>query len=407
MNLLIVTDAYPPEIRSSSHLMIELAEGLRDLGHGVTVLTGWPGYNLDKQAAERSFEPSMMEDGVHVIRIKTLSHHNVGFLKRGIVQLTLPFQFLFGLKRYCKDVIDGVIVYSPPLPLSFVGERLRTKGSRYVLNVQDIFPQNAMDLGALTNPALVGFFRWMERRAYRKADVVTAHSEGNRAQLAAANPESAQKLQILHNWVDSNQFAGLTGGEDFRETYGLQGKYILVYGGVIGPAQGLEVILDIAARLRDMKDVVFLVVGEGLELPPLQERVARENLTNVVFKPFVSRERYPHLLQSSDAGFLTLNAKMKTPVVPGKLLGYMAAGLPAFAFVNRESDAHPMIAEAGCGFSCTPNEVDKAAEAVRNAYNDRNWGAECGRRGQEFVRAKLTRDAIVGQIATLLTTKNV
>lgn len=405
MNLLIVTDAYPPEIRSSSHLMIELAEGLRDLGHGVTVLTGWPGYNLDKQEMARSFEPSMMEDGIRVIRIKTLPHHNVGFFKRGIAQLALPFQFLSGLKRYCKHKIDGVIVYSPPLPLSFVGERLRAKGIRYVLNVQDIFPQNAIDLGALTNPLLVGFFRWMERRAYKRADVVTAHSEGNRVQLANANPESAHKLQILHNWVDSSQFE-VSGGEDFRETYGLQGKYIIVYGGVIGPAQGLEVILDIAARLRDLKDVVFLVVGEGLELPPLQERAARENLTNVVFKPFVSRERYVHLLKSADAGFLTLSAKMKTPVVPGKLLGYMAAGLPAFAFVNKESDAHPMIAEASCGFSCTPDQVDEAAEAVRNAYSNRNWGADCGRRGQEFVRAKLTRDAIVRQIATLLTTRN-
>ena len=239
MKLLIITDSYPPEIRSSSHLMIELAEGLRDFGHAVTVLTCWPSYNLDKMARQRSFEASATEGGIYVIRVKTLPHHNVGFIKRGLAQLALPFQFLLGLRRYHNDKMDAVIVYSPPLPLAFVGEALRRRGVRYVLNVQDIFPQNAIDLGAMTNPILVRFFRWMERHAYSNADVVTAHSEGNRAQLAADNPESAGKLTILHNWVDSEQFAaGAT--EDFRKTYGLQGKFVIVYGGVIGPAQGLR-----------------------------------------------------------------------------------------------------------------------------------------------------------------------
>ncbi len=398
MNLLIVTDAYPPEIRSSSHLMIELAEGLRDLNHQVTVLTCWPSYNLDEAARQRRFEVSTMEDGIHVIRVKTMSHHNVGFIKRGIAQLALPFQFLSGLRRYRKEKIDAVIVYSPPLPLAFVGETLRRRGIRYVLNVQDLFPQNAIDLGALTSPVLVKFFRWMERRAYQQADVVTAHSEGNKAQLAAANPESAHKLTILHNWVDSEQFASGALIEDFSETYGLQGKFVIVYGGVIGPAQGLGVILDIAARLRDLEDLVFLVVGDGLEGPPLEERARRENLTNVIFKPFVSRDRYPSLLRSADAGFLTLNAKMKTPVVPGKLLGYMAAGLPVFAFLNKESDAHSVIAEAHCGFSCTPDRIDQAAAAIRKAYNDRSWCEQSGQHGQEYVRGHFTKTVIVKQI---------
>jgi len=402
MKLLLVTDAYPPEIRSSSHLMVELAEGLRDLGHSMTVLTGWPGSNLDETAPSRVIEQSMTENGIHVIRVKTWSHHSVGYFKRGFAQLQIPRQFLAGLRRHTSDAFDGVIVYSPPLPMSFIGEAVHRTGARYILNVQDIFPQNAIDLGVLTNPLIIGFFRWMERRAYRQADVVTAHSENNKAMLATANPEIAGKLTVVHNWVDSEQFKSGPLVEDFRSTYGLHGKYVVVYGGVIGPAQGLDVVLEIAARLRDLDGLIFLIVGDGLEKPPLIERAQRENLTNVMFRPFVSRDRYAVLLRSADAGFLTLSEKMKTPVVPGKLLGYMAAGLPAFAFVNKESDAHAMIAQAGCGFSCTPDRADEAAAAVRRAYNDRDWGRECGRRGHEYVVAHLSRNVIVKQIEALI-----
>jgi len=403
MRLLIVTDAYPPEIRSSSHLMIELAEALRDLGHEVTVLTGWPSFNLDAAARECAYKPLMVEEGIRVIRVPTLPLHNVGFFKRGFAQIALPYQFLRGLRRHAGSGFDGVIVYSPPLPLGFVGEVLHRRGMRYVLNVQDIFPQNAVDLGVLKNPLIVAFFRWMERRCYRRADVVTAHSESNRRMIAAANPESADKLVVVHNWVDTDIFATGETGIDFRKSFGLERKFVLVYGGVIGPAQGLDVILDIAARVRDLSDLVFLIVGEGLERPALIERAQRENLKNVLFKPFVPREQYPSLLASSDAGFLTLSAKMKTPVVPGKLLGYMAAGLPVFAFINLESDAHEIIAQSGCGYSCTPDQIDEAAAAVRKAYTNRAWGAQCGDRGRDFVSTHFAKTVVVKQIERLLT----
>jgi glycosyltransferase involved in cell wall biosynthesis len=403
MRLLIVTDAYPPEIRSSSHLMIELAEQLRDRGHHVHVLTGWPAYNLSAQDRTTAFKPSMIEDGIHVVRVKTLPHHNVGFILRGIAQLTLPMLFLIAFWRRIKEPIDGVIVYTPPLPLAFVGSALRMRGVRYLLNVQDIFPQNAIDLGVLKNNALITFFRWMESQAYRSADVVTAHSKANAEFLKRTHPALATKVSVLHNWVDITPYANATGGAyDFRKEWGLTRRYVLLFAGVIGPSQALDVVLDAAGRLRDLEDLVFLLVGDGTEKARLEERARTEGLNNVLFKPFVSREQYPDLLRIVDVGIVTLSTKNKTPVVPGKILGYMSGAKPVAAFLNAESDGHAIIRSAGCGYSCNSDESEKIDEIFRHLHAQRDNSNILGRLGAEYVSNHFEKAVIVTQIEKLL-----
>ena len=110
MNILLVTDSYPPEIRSASHLMLELAQELRHRGHSIIVITTWPEYNLDQSVAVRTFNEFELEDGIQVIRVKTLPHHNVNYLVRGLSQLLMPLQFLIQLKRY-RIKADAVVVY--------------------------------------------------------------------------------------------------------------------------------------------------------------------------------------------------------------------------------------------------------------------------------------------------------
>src|SRR3989338_8211162 len=179
MHILLVTIAYPPEIRSISIMMRELAETLVTRGHAVTVLTSWPQYNLSMDDIQEDYAPVMVEEGVRVLRVKTLPHHKVAYLLRGIAQLLLPFFFVRALKKFVSDSVDAVIVYTPHLPLVRVGAYIKKKyGARYLLNVQDIFPQNAIDLGIMRNRFIIRFFERMERRAYATADAITTHTYG-------------------------------------------------------------------------------------------------------------------------------------------------------------------------------------------------------------------------------------
>ena len=178
MELMLITDSYPPEVRSAAQLMKELAEELVFRGHKVTVLTTWPLYNIAENEKLDHVEPTSIENGVNVQRIKTLRHHNVNYIFRGIAQILMPYYFKKEIRKYSIPIPDVVVIYSPPLTLSKVGVFLKKKyGVKMILNVQDIFPQNAIDLGVLNNKVLVKFFENMEKKAYRYSDSIAVHSE--------------------------------------------------------------------------------------------------------------------------------------------------------------------------------------------------------------------------------------
>ena len=131
--------------------MLELAEELHLRKHQVTVITTWPEYNLDQDSAQRSFTEKEIENGITVLRVKSLPHHNINYLLRGVAQLFMPVLFLWKLHQH-QIKPDALVVYRPPLPLALVGCWLGRKKSRFVLNIQDLFPQNAIDLGILSRP---------------------------------------------------------------------------------------------------------------------------------------------------------------------------------------------------------------------------------------------------------------
>ncbi|ACI20970.1 lipopolysaccharide biosynthesis protein [Thermodesulfovibrio yellowstonii DSM 11347] len=385
MRVLLITDSYPPEIRSASHLMLELAEGLRDRGFDVTVATTYPEYNLDNEQRNIKYPEFTEENQIKVIRIKTLPHHNVNFIIRGISQISMPYIFENKIKKYLKKA-EIIIVYSPPMPLAMLGAKLKKNfNAKFLLNVQDIFPQNAIDLGVLKNPLLIKFFKDMERNAYIDADLIFVHSEGNLNFLKMNHPDIATKFIVLHNWIDTKQFERLSRTNKYRKLYNIEDKFIILFAGVMGLSQGLDFVIELAEKVRDLKDLVFLFVGDGMERTKLQDLARAKNLNNVIFKPFVSKEEYPYLVKDCDVGLVSLSSKNKTPVVPGKILGYMAAKLPVLAFLNRESDGHIIIKQANCGFSCIHGDIQKAEDLVREIYKNKISLSTYGKNGYNYL----------------------
>lgn len=402
MNVLIITDSYPPEIRSASHLMKELAEGLRERGFYVTVATSYPQYNLTEEQKKQSYPEFVEEDGIKVLRIKTLPHHKVNFIIRGISQLTMPYIFERMIKKHVGKV-DIILIYSPPLPLASLGARLkRFYNAKFILNVQDIFPQNAIDLGILKNSLLIKFFQNMERKAYEKADLIFVHSEGNLEFLKQKHNDLSDKFIVLHNWVDTKEFVSVEKTGKFRGLYNLHNKFIILFAGVMGPSQGLDFVIDVAERVMDLEDLIFLFVGDGMEKEKLQNLAKKKNLKNVVFKPFVSKEEYPYLVKDCDVGLISLTNKNKTPVVPGKILGYMAAGIPVLAFLNRESDGHFIIKDANCGVSCEHGDLIEAEKLVREIYKNKAL-LQVGKNGYEYVRKHFDREVIINKLIEYFT----
>lgn len=402
MNVLLITGPYPPEIRAISFMMKELAEELAARGHDVTVATCWPQYNLSSGAKHAAFSTFTVENKIKVIRVKTLPLHKRSFLIRGLAQISLPYLFLRMIRKFIKQKIDIVIVYTPYLPLGILGIKIKKiYGARFILNVQDIFPQNAIDLGIMKNKLIIKFFERMEKKIYENADKITAYTVNSRRFLIEKKGVPEEKITTVYNWIDFVVFNKAKATGAFRRRYGLENKFIFLFPGVLGPAQNLEFIIQVAKRIDDIKELCFLFVGDGIEKEKLQNLAKEYGLQNAEFRPFVPREDFPSLVKEVNVGLACLGMRNKTPAIPGKVVGFMASSVPVAAFLNKESDAHEIIREAGCGYSMLSDDTEKAEKLIRKIFNEKNKLASYGRYGYNYAVEHFSKKPSIAKLERL------
>lgn len=399
MRILIVTDSYPPEVRSAAQLMQDLAEGLEARGHAITVATTVPRYNLASETNENEVPREEKINGVRVLRIVTLPHHRVNYIFRGISQILLPLIFVQAVCKAVEGSIDAVVVHSPPLPLALAASTLaRRYRARFVANIHDIFPQNGIDLLVAWQKPLASFaFAWMEQLVYARADVIVVPSENHAGYLNERRNVSRAKLRVIPHWIDTMPFDVARPTGKFRKAWGLENKFIFFFGGVLGPSQGLETVIDVANAFREVPNVIFLFVGDGGARQNLERLAKKKNLTNVIFRSFVASSEYPALLKEMDAAFATLTSRNTTPAVPAKLMGYMAAGIPVVLAVHKESDAIRIVNEAKCGFATVSDNLENVIAVFRSAYNAQTSLKELGTNGREYLRKHFTKEKLVGE----------
>ncbi len=403
MKILVITNSYPPEIRSTSHLMYELAADLNEKGHEVTVLTSFPGYNLSESARKEDIRKITNENGVTVLRARTMPLKKVGYVRRGLAELILPVNLYLLLKKSGNTRFDAVWVFSPPLPLALLGAWIKARSKAPLLmNAQDIFPQNGIDLGIVTNPLVIRWYEFMERLAYRFSDFVLVHSGKNKTFLTEKKKLPPAKVIVQHNWVDAAPFEKAERTGRYRKKFGVEGKLVVLFGGVMGPSQGLDAVVEMADAFRDDESVVFLLVGDGTKRPGLESAVIKRKLDNVIFAPFVSREEYPYLVKDADIGLTCLSAEVKTPVVPGKIQGYMAAGRPILGILNKESDGRELIRKAGAGLSVQAGDIQGAVKALSDLKDNENLRRKMGVSGYDFAKRELERSKCVDSILGIM-----
>jgi glycosyltransferase involved in cell wall biosynthesis len=170
----------------------------------------------------------------------------------------------------------------------------------------------------------------------------------------------------------------------------------------MGWAQDMKTIIASAACLRDRPDILFLLVGDGVEKEKAQKRSADLGLKNILWLPMQTREVYPDILAASDVSLVNLHPELRTPVVPSKLMSIMAAARPVVASLPLESDARQIIAEAKCGIFVDAADGEALARAIQMLAENRNLAREMGQRGRSYVAAYLSRQACTSQFETVL-----
>jgi len=373
MNILILTEAFPPEIRSASHLLYELAESLVDSGKL---------FFYEKTGR------------INVIRLNSFSFLRHIPLIRGLSQFILSGLLVIG------GIISGrqdiILAYSPPLPLGISAYLLgKIKRAPFIFNVQDIFPQSVIDLGLLKSKVLIKISELMERFIYKKASYITVHSAGNRENIISKNI-NPEKVIIIHNWVDTNLIKPTKNQDnDFRRKNNLNSKFVVSFAGVMGFAQGLDIVISCAELLKLYKDIIFLLVGDGVKKEGLMKKTKDMQLNNIKFLPPQPKEIYPSILYASDICLVTLDKSVKTPVVPAKLLNIMASGRPVVASMNLKGDTPKIIRDANCGYCVEADDADGFSKAILKLYNNPKLRDEFGMNGRKYVVEHFSRKVCI------------
>lgn len=396
LNVLLINNYFPPEVGAASHLYYYLSKELLNRGHKVKVLTGIPRYNVDegvyKSYLKRLDKRGVLienQDGIEIIRVKLPFVDRRNFLRRGFEHFEIAYKLYTKSKNFLEKV-DVSLVYSPPLTLYWTALKIR-EGFKapFVLNVQDLFPQAAIDLGIMKNKFLIAFFRDLEKRAYKTADLITVHSEKNR-DLVMRTVGSGEKVLIVENWIDDREI--LPGSKDnaFALKHGLKNKFVVSFAGTLGLSQDIEVIIKAANELRGNRDIVFLIVGDGVRKEQAMKMIQKYSLQNVILLPTVSRDEYALVLHSSDVSLATLTKDVKTPVVPSKILSVMSAGIPVIACMNLDGDAPKLIEKAKCGYVFNAGDYRGLVKAILELYRNPKLREELGKSGRRYVEQHLS-----------------
>ena len=349
MRIAIIADTYPPLRMSGAVQMRDLVRAFADEGHEPTVIV--PTTGLDRPWAIEC-------DGrITVLRVRTLPTKDVGHVRRVIAEMLLPFILLRAVTASGLRSVrwDGVVWYAPTIFLGPLVRRLRREsGCRSYLILRDIFPEWAVDMGIMRRGLAYRFFKWVERRQYEVADTIGVQTQANMPYMAGWAAQPGRDLEVLQNWLSPAPIRPCR--IDLSATR-LAGRKVLVYAGNMGVAQGMDVFIDLAARMRARADVGFLFVGRGSDAARFAEAAERQGLDNVVFSDEIEPTEIPGLLCQCHAGIVALDPRHKSHNIPGKFLTYMQAGMPVLARINPGNDLEQLINAERLGAVCTGGGV--------------------------------------------------
>ncbi|WP_392478745.1 glycosyltransferase family 4 protein [Nostoc sp. C110] len=385
MQILIYSYNYHPEPIGIAPLMTELAEGLVKRGHQVRVITGMPNYPQRQiyDGYRGKLYVTEQKNGVKIQRSYLRIKSKPNLVDRLLLELSFVFTSLpQALKGERPDVI---LLTVPPLlvclPATLIGWLYNCP---VVLNVQDILPEAGVRVGLIKNKLMIKALEALEKFAYRTAHTISVIADGFVDNLKNKGVP-ANKVTCIPNWVNLNFIRPLPKeNNSWRATHQLDGKFVVLYSGNIALTQGLETVIEAAARLRHLKEIIFVVAGESQALERLQKHCLACGADNVLLLTLEVREKLPQMLAAADVGLIVQKCNVISFNMPSKIPLLLASGRPIVGSVPATGTAAKAIRQSGGGVIVEPESADALAAAVLDLYHQPELAAQLGRKGRKF-----------------------
>lgn len=362
MNILFLFVSLP-HLSDSGSIFTSLIHEFANHGHRIFVAT--KGRCEDKTHVEE-------EAGIPVLRVSCPDFTGVSNnIKKALAyQQYVLKQRYFVKKFWGKENIDIIISHSLPPELGYIIRGLKKHfHCPFYLMQSDYTWQDAVAYGFFKKNGPIGiYYRFWEKMAFSQADYIGVPTEGN-----------VRFARMLYPWLRKEMFAvypfwqrtlGVSRDVDIKKKYGLEGKFVVMYGGNVGPAQRIEHLVDLASKLKDYDDILFLILGKGSRLEAIKQMVAEKGLNNVEFKAFLPQEDYLHLLASCDVGLILLNEVHATPNFPSKTMSYFDLQVPVVAAVDYVTDFGLFLEKTGTGLWNYSDDIERFKENIIRLHDD-------------------------------------
>lgn len=395
MRFVLIADAFPPLRNSAAVQLRDFAREVVRQGHQLTVMLPAPGQHSPWEIEDF--------DGVTVLRLRSPRTRGLGYVRRTIGELLMPFAMARNLAKSPLNCgrWDGVIWYSPSIFHGYFVRGLKNKNNcKGYLIIRDIFPEWAADMELMRRGLAYKFFQFVANYQYKYADVIGVQTEGNRHYFDHWQLAKRRKIEVLSNWLDK---PGSSKSLLNISQTPLAGRRVLVYAGNMGVAQGLDIFIDLAQRFSKHEDLGFLWVGQGSEVARLSKLAKVRGLKNTYFADEIEPDEIPDLYTQCHAGIVALDPRHKSHNIPGKFITYMQNGLPVLANVNAGNDIATLIRENGVGQVCETNKLEDLIHATERLLaqieSDKSLAGRC----RSLFTSKFSVDKAVRQVVAALT----
>lgn len=403
MHILLIHQAFAALDEPGGTRHHELARQLAGRGHHVTVITSPISYLTGKsQGKRRTTEEkikfdSPIEGEVTIIRSYVYPALHRSFIHRMVNFFSfMASSFFTGIRVRHVDLVWGT---SPPIFQGVTAWIIaRLKRVPFLFEVRDLWPAFAVGVGVLRDNRLIKASEWLEKFLYRHADQVVVNSPGF---IDHVRERGARNIECIPNGADTDMFDPELNGDEFRQKYGLVGKFIALYAGAHGMSNDLEVILQAAVTLSTQSDLVFVFVGDGKEKPALVQEAEEMGLKNVIFAPSVPKSEMPQVLASANACIAILKPiPLYSTVYPNKVFDYMAAGRPVLLAID--GVIREVVESAGAGIFVQPGDSLSLVNAIQYLMSDPQRMKLMGQNGRDYVKAHFERRVLAEKMATVI-----
>lgn len=388
MNILFLTIAYKTGRNIYSDLMYEF----KRRGHEVWVV-------CQTERREHQHTSLRQEDQINILRVKTGNlTGKVSFIEKGLTTVSVEYLFKKAIARYLSDIKFDLVLYStPPITFGNVVEYVRNRdGAKTYLLLKDIFPQGAVDLGAInSNSFIYKYFRHKEEQLYQTSDHIGCMSEANIRYVLAHNDLPQEKVELNPNSIKPL----LVEKKDKQHTAAIRAKYgvpsnsvVFAYGGNLGIPQGLEFLVEICKEIKDRTDIFLLIVGDGGRYDYISNELKTIDAGNIKLMKKLPKEDYDKLIAACDVGLIFLNPKFTFPNFPSRLTSYMEMCLPVLAATDTATDLKDVLEEANCGLWGRSGDINTFLKHMDFLVQHTEERLAMGKRGRKYLEDHYTVD---------------